>query len=427
MAYQDPTKVPDFNKEQSDFTSLRDGLTEFIQDPIITPPDATEVVLSASDGSIMASPDFASPLSFEPLGIVINSAGHIRSGQSKYNTGKGWWIGSDNNTAKLSIGDPNGRYLTWDGTNFTINGYVPSGIGAFGGNGADGALTVASGTTTINLGGSAYVVKNYTSISISAGATVNFSNPHANGTVIHIKSQGAVTVAGTLDASAMGAAGGAAVTASVTTNGITGNDGMSYSHFFPRTNGGLRATATHGTAGAAPTLSITNANFTNSLSLLNYKDLWTASGSGSGAVIVQSGTGTMTSGKGGNGGGTLIIECAGSWTYTGTIAATGETGGDAIFTSGAGNLASGGGAGGPGGFVIGLYNTLVVSSGNTSTVGGTGGYCYEQGGIAVAGGGGSGANLTIGNDGTDSTANNTKVGADGPAGFSLIAQNTFFA
>ena len=52
--------------------------------------------------------------------IVIDTAGLIRSGQTAYNTGTGWWIGNDAGTPKLSIGVSTGNYMTWDGTTLTI-------------------------------------------------------------------------------------------------------------------------------------------------------------------------------------------------------------------------------------------------------------------------------------------------------------------
>lgn len=54
--------------------------------------------------------------------IIIDSAGLIRSGQTAYNTGTGWWIGNDGGTPKLSIGDSTGSHMTWNGTTLEIFG-----------------------------------------------------------------------------------------------------------------------------------------------------------------------------------------------------------------------------------------------------------------------------------------------------------------
>lgn len=57
--------------------------------------------------------------------LVIDTAGLIRSGQTDYDTGTGWWIGNKSGTPKLSIGNSAGYKLTWDGSNLTIVGTVP--------------------------------------------------------------------------------------------------------------------------------------------------------------------------------------------------------------------------------------------------------------------------------------------------------------
>ena len=54
--------------------------------------------------------------------LTITSGGHIKLGQTAYNTGTGFWLGDDSGTAKFSIGNPAGNYLTWDGAALTIKG-----------------------------------------------------------------------------------------------------------------------------------------------------------------------------------------------------------------------------------------------------------------------------------------------------------------
>jgi len=53
--------------------------------------------------------------------LQIGPAGHIRQGMSAFNTGKGFWLGDDNGTAKLALGDPGGAGITWDGVSLTVN------------------------------------------------------------------------------------------------------------------------------------------------------------------------------------------------------------------------------------------------------------------------------------------------------------------
>ena len=113
------------------------------------------------------------------------------------------------------------------------NGKIDTSFLKFGGTGADGALSISSGTTTIDLGGASVVTKNYTSISITGTGKLAFSNPNANGTTIILKSQGNVTLTSStapmIDVSGLGGAGGASVSAgSLSVNGNTGNSGITF-------------------------------------------------------------------------------------------------------------------------------------------------------------------------------------------------------
>jgi hypothetical protein len=59
--------------------------------------------------------------------ITIDSSannGYIATGQTAYNTGTGFWVGSVSGTAKLSVGNSAGNYLTWDGSSLTVNGSI---------------------------------------------------------------------------------------------------------------------------------------------------------------------------------------------------------------------------------------------------------------------------------------------------------------
>lgn len=49
--------------------------------------------------------------------INLSTSGHLRSGQTAYDTGSGFWIGTESLYPKFSIGDPsNNRYLRYDGS-----------------------------------------------------------------------------------------------------------------------------------------------------------------------------------------------------------------------------------------------------------------------------------------------------------------------
>jgi hypothetical protein len=56
--------------------------------------------------------------------IVIDTNGNIRSGQTAYNTGTGFWFGSVSSIPKFSIGNSAGNRITWDGSTLNVVGYI---------------------------------------------------------------------------------------------------------------------------------------------------------------------------------------------------------------------------------------------------------------------------------------------------------------
>ena len=56
--------------------------------------------------------------------IVLPSGGFIRSGQTAFDTGTGFYLGNDSGTPKFSIGNASGKHIKWDGSDFTINGGI---------------------------------------------------------------------------------------------------------------------------------------------------------------------------------------------------------------------------------------------------------------------------------------------------------------
>lgn len=315
----------------------------------------------------------------------------------------------------------------------------------FGGTGGDAALSISSGTTTINLGNAAVYVLNYTSISITGTGKLAFSNPNTNGTIIVLKSQGAVTLTSSdsamIDASGMGAIGGVGVTAAGGgnfTDGNVGTDGVTtVSQWKTGGGGGGDApTGSGGSAGAIITFQTTSTYYSaaniSRLIKAKYPDVFVGAGGGSGGAVTVSGGngGSCTSGDGGRGGGALIIECAGIWTFTtGGISVAGATG---SAGSGTGNRASaGGGGGGGGGYFLALYFVAAANTGTVTYTGGTGGagYFNEAGGDIASNtgpGGGGGGSLTAGTQG-QSASNQADSGGAGGDGTSLITQNTEFA
>ncbi len=352
-----------------------------------------------------------------------------------------------------------GKYMTYDtvSSNLVINGFVAITKGAFGGDGSDGALTVTSGTTTMDVGGVAVFTKNYSSISITGTGKVVFINPHPNGTIIILKvmATGSVTLTSSaaipiLDASGMGASAGAAATGgAITTNGVNGAIGSAdltvldlsnhYGNF--GTQGLYNATSTSAAGGASATVnSITGpANLYSALSASNLYRRIIYLTAGAGGASGGSGGGSTgstggASGAGGLGGGGLYIECAGSWNFTITngisvAGKNGSVGANATVVDGTkvGAGGGGGGGGGAGGTFLALYNTLTSNTGTVNVTGGTGGNGgVNTTGAAVGatgnGGGGGGGGASFGAGGAGGTGsygsvnNNAIIGAGGGGG-----------
>lgn len=327
--------------------------------------------------------------------------------------------------------------VVYDGTNFQMMS-MPStnyAVAKFGGDGSDGALTVTSGTTSIDLAGSAFVVKNYTTISITGTGAVNFTNPHASGSVVVLKSVGDVTLTSSatpmLSGVSMGATGGAAQTGAVSNigpvvvDGANGTAGATFSTYTGTSDFGDGAVDAGGTGGAKSIPAISQlVNQTT----LKYHNLVVGAGGGSGRGVNASGSGNITSGAGGRGGGVIVIECGGAWNFTTSsgISVNGSNGGNGVLNSGTGTSTGGGGGGG--GMFLAYYNTLTANSGSVTVAGGTGGNNNAASTAGSTFGGGGGASvITNGSNGTQSGTGSAKTGADGGAGYSMIAANTNFA
>jgi len=303
-------------------------------------------------------------------------------------------------------------------------GYFASVNIKFGGTGADGALSITSGTTTINLGSAAVVVKNYTSISITSTGKLAFSSPHTNGSIIILKSQGALTLTSSttpnIDASGMGAAGGAA--GANDTDGSNGNNPNSNLVNSTDAYGRLSTKASSSQAGGAKGTSLPRIVST----AIAGKITQLTCGAGGGGAGGSSGTGAGAGGAGGNGGSALYIECGGAINFTssGGISVAGAAGSNGT----AGNNAGGGGGGG-GGVCIVLYLSATATSGTVTSSGGAGGSGTSGSGATASGGGGGGASQST--DGSAGSAGSgVSTGGNGGAGgngFSIVATNADFA
>lgn len=83
------------------------------------------------------------------IGGITIASNAVRAGQTAYNTGSGFHLGSD---GRLSLGNSSGNRLTWDGTNLNV----------VGGGTFSGALSAATGTFNGNVSGGQFTTGAYT-------------------------------------------------------------------------------------------------------------------------------------------------------------------------------------------------------------------------------------------------------------------------
>lgn len=363
---------------------------------------------------------------------------------------KGIWLGdADFADAPFAV-NMNGDLRA---TSATLSGVPVITQGSFGGDGSDGALSITSGTTTIDLSNASSLIKNYTSISITGTGALAFSNPHASGSIIILKSQGNVTITSStapcIDLRGMGASGGAggAFGASGTT-GTTGALIVTDSNL-GGVGGSISGTSPGAGGGRWSNITI----YTASTLELNRKAIFVACGSGGGGGGGGSSAGAGTGGDGARGGGALYIECGGALNFTTSngISTKGSTGSNGTSSTSGG----GGGGGGGAGSVVILYKTLTASSGTIDNSGGTGGNGANgsagvggsggggggsyggaggtggSGGGGGSAGGGGGGGAGVGGAGSDGASNGGggtggAGGAGGSASSGLVTKNTVF-
>lgn len=295
--------------------------------------------------------------------------------------------------------------VVYDGTNMQMTSTVKPPL-KFGGDGSDGALTITSGTTTLDISSANVYIKQYTSISITGTGDLAFSNSANNGSIVILKTQGDVTGTSSadpnIDVSGLGAS---CATFTPRTayylfdaddhHGTNGGDGSagtggaiidSYLRFY--TTSTMSPVASHrhqiaivcgasgGTGGLASGSDAGGGGGGGSLYSAGANGGLTANGgnaggnsAGGGGASSENSGGTVGSNNalGGSGGGALLIECGGDLNFTGNIDALGNDG-----ENGDGQRRSGGG-GGAGGMVCLLYNSLTAASGTIDTSGGAGG------------------------------------------------------
>jgi len=316
--------------------------------------------------------------------------------------------------------------VTYDGTQFQMNVPVANlplstSVLKFGGTGADGSLSISSGTTTIDLAGARYVVKNYVNLNITGTGALSFINPHAEGSYVILKCSGSTTFSSSaapmLSVAGLGASYGYPGVSTLFTKSNYGVDG---------------AYSTPGTGGIKPDAS---SDMVSVLTALKGIPLGVGS---------PGGKGYNNAGSAGRGGGGLYLEIAGSFNFSTTngISVAGTDGGN-------GNATSGGNGGGSGGMFMCLYGTIAVVTGTVNVKGGNGG--TGQGSTGGTGGSGTGSNGNGGDGGSGAHggagqgdggggggfflnttpgggggAGTTGGGGGGASGFSFIAKNVNF-
>lgn len=276
------------------------------------------------------------------------------------------------------------------------------------GDGSDGALNVTSGTTTLDFASANVLIKNYSSINVSVGATLAVSNTPASGGLLVLLCTGTTTIAGTLDLKGKGSTGGAQVTVSVTSSTFSISNGTQGTEPFINAgqtrkggagigaqNSGSPDAAASGGAGASSTpnsgansTAATSGSATAALAtagsgltavlntIASSVGLTVAPGAGgsTGGVAASvtgygSGTASATSGPAGAGGGALLIGSKGNLSLTGTIDLRGNDATVSAVTSSSGNSATAAGAssGGAGGTGL-AYTKGTMTSGGTYSV-----------------------------------------------------------
>lgn len=350
-----------------------------------------------TDGYLQITPSSTSPIFADVDGLDVK----LNQGSIKKNSNNELTVVTS--TTGLANTIPLGN-----SSGLLDSSWIPTSVQPkFGGTGADGALSITAGTTTtIDLGGSAYVIKNYTSITIPATAALTFSNPNANGTVVVLKATGDSTIGGLIYGVGFGAA--------------VGSDSNYPLDALVHNGVGV---GTSGTAGAQYTL-------TRLLFAQKYKTSIVVPGSS--GVNGQNGSLGGIGGVGGRGGMGLRMEVKGTYTFTGTINLSGAAG--IIGTIGAGSdcgrLAGSGGSGSGGLYHI-LVGTLSTNSGTYTVAGGpavtgpnaSSGSCFGTQGF---GGASAGSYAGAGAKGTNGGTNDGGSGALGASGGGVVEVNTEF-
>lgn len=253
----------------------------------------------------------------------------------------------------------------------------------FGGNGSAGALAISSGTTTITVPANVqYVEKDYTSISITGTASLQFSSSTnavaATGVVIILRSQGNCTITSTSNASIDGRwlGGGSGSATALSDSPSSGQSGI----------GGSGGGSTKGFGLTTPFAGAEfNIGGTQEPPLQPF-EMPLPGGNGSvGGTGGPNGFSFGPAGTGGIGGAAVYLECGGIYTFTGSINVAGGTGIPSPNNSSGGEQGGDGGGGGGGNVEV-LANKIGTDSGAYTLTAGAGGSGNGSSGNAGAAG-----------------------------------------
>lgn len=390
---------------------------------------------------------------------TISTGGNIRSGQTAYNTGTGYFLEYNGGTPRLSIGDGTAvNSVLWDGSILTVNGSPITNQDIYG-DGSDGDVTISGDTSlssdmfyddltintgvTLNPNGYRIFVKGTLTISgtgtiartaANGGNGTGFSGAWTTATGGAGGTAGAALAAGSIPGGKAGANGGQGgdVVFSTGEAGDAGTAGNDAAKSIGATNGaagvaggqGGSANAGGGAAGGAgggagaQTGTVYNKIHNVLAAYRLYDDTGTAyltsspgsGGSGGGGSGAHDNDPGPEAGAGGGGGasgssGGIVLVFARIVTGTGTIKSLGGAGGNGgngenAQVSGSAKAGGGGGggagSGGAGGVAILIYGTL--SGVTLSATGGAAGTAGTGG--TGSNGGGSGSSGTTGNAGS---------------------------
>jgi len=243
-----------------------------------------------------------------------------------------------------------------------------------GGDGSDGALSVSAGTTNVS------GVKNYTTISVSNGATLNIQGPTILMATSTVNIAGAITSDDNTAGYCAGPGGHSAAPGNCGYGGWGGFEWLQYQYRRIPYGGG------RGGYGGAAALA-TGANRIGGGGGGGGAGAYTGGIGGVGTENAGSATGS-TGGTGGAPDHGLIIESVGDFTFASTadIDLKGAAGGAAT-----GNGGGGGGGGGSSFQALTLGDLTFTASANINVTGGAGG--AGAGGDGAGGGGGSGGSI----------------------------------